>query len=190
MATIVPPPSKKVKRELAANANIPVESRERPNAPNIVVQFTSSKDGSSLGPPIRLPADTDRAGLELLANQLRKAQRQLERAKRDRRELKEGEDEEQDGDDDDDEPTPYSFRVSLPKAKNAPDQTGPQDQDSILVTKDLHDVIQKNESSLSIEDVLNVVCEPEAIFKVRQITRCSSTLSGEHVLIFILCILY
>lgn len=53
----------------------------------------------------------------------------------------------------------------------------------VLVEKDLQDVISKNASYLSIEDILTVVCEPEAVFKVRQITRCSSTLSGKLLLL-------
>ena len=159
MTTIIPPPSKKQRREAVKLANAPVEAVPSKSAPNVVIQLRSSKDDSLIGPPIRLPADTDRAGLELLANQLQKAQKQADRR-------------DDDEEEDDDEATPYAFHVSLPTSDNGT-------TNKILVSKDLQDVIQKNESSLSIEDILTVICEPEAIFKVRQVTRCSSTLSGE-----------
>lgn len=129
---------------------------------NIVVQFTSSKDGSAIGPPIRLPADTDRAGLELLANKLAKAQKA------------------DDEGDEDDEPTPYSFHVAIPASSPKGKEKEGGETTRVPVLKDLQDVLQKNESTLSVEDVLTVVCEPEAIFKVRQVTRCSSTLSGKQ----------
>lgn len=163
MATLIPPPSKKQKREerlaiAKLNAGI---SEPSPAAPAIVVQFTSSMDGAPIGPPVRLPADTDKAGLELLANQLRKAQKQAS-----------GNDDEEN--EDDDEPTPFSFHVALPARGEE------KEGDRVQVVKDLHQVIKSNESRISIEDILTVVCEPEAVFKVRQITRCSSTLSGEY----------
>ena len=164
MATVIPPPSKKAKLEAKRTANAGASIPTGP-AVNLVVQFTSSKDGSAIGRPIRLPADTDRAGLELLANKLAKAQNQ-------------DEDDEQD-----DEPTPYSFHVSIPSAKGKEKEGG--EATRVPVLKDLQDVLKKNESSLSVEDVLTVVCEPEAIFKVRQVTRCSSTLAGELSLILL-----
>lgn len=158
MATVVPPPSKKAKLEArrVANAAATASSSSAP-APNVVVQFTSSKDGSAIGPPVRLPADTDRAGLELLANKLAKATNE--------------------DDEEDDEPTPYSFHVSIPA--QASEKGKEKEGTRVPVLKDLQDILKKNESSLSVEDVLTVVCEPEAIFKVRQVTRCSSTLSGK-----------
>jgi ribosome assembly protein 4 len=161
MATVVPPPSKKAKLEARRSANAGATIPSGP-AVNLVVQFTSSKDGTPIGPPIRLPADTDRAGLELLANKLAKAQNQ------------DDDDEEQD-----DEPTPYSFHVSIPAPSVKGKEKAPQEFTRVPVLKDLQEVLKKNESSISVEDVLTVVCEPEAIFKVRQVTRCSSTLAGE-----------
>lgn len=159
MATLVPPPSKKARREerekLAA-ASTSATAANGPSAPNLVVSFSNAQDETSLGPAVRLPADTDKAGLELLANQLSKAQKKLQRHL-------DGEDNE----DEDDEPVPFSFHVVLPGS-----------EERIPVLKDLWEVLKQNSQTLSTEDTIRVVCEPEAVFKVRLVTRCSSTLSG------------
>lgn len=160
MATLVPPPSKKARREereKVAQASTSASGSNGPLAPNLVVSFSNAKDDSSLGPAVRLPADTDKAGLELLANQLAKAQKKLQKHL-------DGEDDE---DEDDDEPVPFSFHVLLPGSEQR-----------IPVLKDLWEVLKQNSQSLSTEDTIRVVCEPEAVFKVRLVTRCSSTLSG------------
>lgn len=162
MATLVPPPSKKARREereRVAQASTSASGSNGPSAPNLVVSFSNAQDESSLGPAVRLPADTDKAGLELLANQLSKAQKKLQRHL-------DGEDD--DDNEDDDEPVPFSFHVLLPGS----DQRIP-------VHKDLWEVLKQNSQSLSTEDTIRVVCEPEAVFKVRLVTRCSSTLSGK-----------
>lgn len=175
MATAIPPPSKKQRREQTAAVLAAATSAtqiNKPAAPAIVVQFTSAGDGRPLGAPIRLPADTDTAGLELLANQLRKAQRKLDILEKRRLQPEEDLDNEED---DLDETVPYTFRVAIP-SKSQEENKPPE---SALVTKDLFEVITKHDKTLSVEDVLQVVCEPEAVFKVRQVTRCSSSLSGE-----------
>lgn len=38
----------------------------------------------------------------------------------------------------------------------------------------------KHANKVSTEDVFMVDCEPEAVFRVREITRCSSSLDGAH----------
>ena len=175
MATAIPPPSKKQRREQTAAVLAAATSAtqiNKPAAPAIVVQFTSAGDGRPLGAPIRLPADTDTAGLELLANQLRKAQRKLDILEKRRLQPEEDLDNEED---DLDETVPYTFRVAI-SSKSQEENKPPE---SALVTKDLCEVITKHDKTLSVEDVLQVVCEPEAIFKVRQVTRCSSSLSGQ-----------
>lgn len=168
MATLIPPPSKKQKRlDAAATAAVNYgrpEGQAAP-APSIIVQFTSSKDGSPVGPPIRLPADTDRRGLELLTNQLAKAQKAADRSRED--------DEDDDENMPDDETTPYSFSVAVPGS------TPEGEKQRVPVLKDIQQILKSNEKTISIEDVLEVVCEPEAVFKVRQINRCSTTLSGK-----------
>lgn len=172
MATIVPPPSKKARREereKLAQASTSANKDNALPAPSIVVAFSTAEGDAALGPTVRLPADTERAGLELLANQLAKAQKKLARQAN-------GEDD--DDEEDDDETTPYSFQVIVPGT----DQRIP-------VFKDLWEVIKQNSQSLSTEDTIRVVCEPEAVFKVRTVTRCSSTLSGKvHCCFYIYCL--
>ncbi|CAG8754364.1 31820_t:CDS:2, partial [Racocetra persica] len=59
-----------------------------------------------------------------------------------------------------DEPLPYAFSV-----------------DGIEISTSLHkDIIQGLKKST--EDVIKIVYQPQAIFKVRAVTRCSSTLNG------------
>lgn len=106
MATLVPPPSKKARREKRAKleqASTSATAANSPSAPSLIVSFSTAQDEASLGPAVRLPADTDKAGLELLANQLSKAQKKHQRHL-------DGEDDE----DEDDEATPFTFHVILP----------------------------------------------------------------------------
>lgn len=66
MTTQIPPAPKRQKMSVASANTI---DRSAP-APTIVTQF-KSKDGTLIGPPVSLPADTSREGLELLVNNLR-----------------------------------------------------------------------------------------------------------------------
>lgn len=68
MATLIPPPRRK-KAKTSHDADSKDESTIE--APSVVVQFTSADDGSNLGPPVNLPADTPREALEVLVNQLK-----------------------------------------------------------------------------------------------------------------------
>ena len=72
MATVIPPPPKRVK--VAPSANTIDRAAA---APTIIAQFRNSLDGTLLGPPLSLPADTTREGLELLVNNLRGSVRPL-----------------------------------------------------------------------------------------------------------------
>lgn len=61
-----------------------------------------------------------------------------------------------------DEPLPYSFSV-----------------DDKEITSTLYkDIIQGLKKST--EDVLTIVYQPQAIFRVRAVTRCTSTLNGNY----------
>lgn len=73
MSTQIPPAPKRVKKNLPSANTI---DRLAP-APTIVAQFKNAADGSLLGPPLSLPADTSREGLELLVNSLRGTVRTL-----------------------------------------------------------------------------------------------------------------
>ncbi|KAG8741004.1 hypothetical protein FRC10_003463 [Ceratobasidium sp. 414] len=73
----------------------------------------------------------------------------------------------------DDEPTPYAFHV------NAPTPEDPNATTRILISNSLQsDVLDKPTNTFTAEDVITVHCSPQAVFRVRPATRCSSTLSG------------
>jgi len=68
MATLLPPP----KRQKVYHG-IPEPEIEAPQpTSNIVVQFISEEDGKTLAPPVNLPANVSREGLEALVNKLSK----------------------------------------------------------------------------------------------------------------------
>jgi ribosome assembly protein 4 len=70
MATLLPPP-KRQKSSYSQSLKPREPTPEAKPVPFIVVQFKSAEDGSSLGPAINLPADTDRNALQMLVNKLR-----------------------------------------------------------------------------------------------------------------------
>ncbi|KAG9126945.1 hypothetical protein FRC07_001278 [Ceratobasidium sp. 392] len=73
----------------------------------------------------------------------------------------------------DDEPTPYAFHV------NAPSPEDPTATTRILISNSLQsDVLEKSTNTYTSEDIITVYCSPQAVFRVRPATRCSSTLSG------------
>ncbi|KDE08903.1 hypothetical protein MVLG_00998 [Microbotryum lychnidis-dioicae p1A1 Lamole] len=114
----------------------------------IVCQFRNALDGSLLGPAVSLPADTSREGLELLANTLRGSEQ---------------------------DPVPFAFHLNLP---NTTQEENVEDS-RIAITTSLHvDLLTKHATKVSTEDVFVIECEPEAVFRVREITRCSSSLDG------------
>jgi len=174
MATLIPPPSKKAKLAEKRAVQEASTSTSSTPAPNVIVQFKAARNDAAatrdenIGNPIRLPSDTNRHGLELLVNQLTKAQKALSK------------DDYDEDNDDDDEPTPFSFHVSITKTSTNDKGETVTTVERVPVLKDLNELLKKpDQYHLSVEDVIQVICEPEAVFKVRQITRCSSTLSGE-----------
>ncbi|TCD69074.1 hypothetical protein EIP91_008972 [Steccherinum ochraceum] len=117
-------------------------------SPHIVVQFVSEEDGQPLAPAVNLPANVSREGLEALVNKLNTK---------------------------DDEPVPFSFHVALPTDPNA----APGAPTRIVISKSLEeDVLSHSSQNFTPEDVFVVYCSPQAVFRVRPATRCSSTLSG------------
>lgn len=144
---------------------------ERP-VPSIVIQFKNAEDGGLLGPAINLPADTSREALQMLVNKLK------------------GENE---------DPLPYSFHL-VPRKEVGTSQVDskasarlqinnnilsdvlapaiPKGQTDLPTTKDGEVDYTKNTSGYSPEDVFEVLCEPQAVFRVRSVGRCSATLTG------------
>ena len=175
MATQVPLRSSKRQRLTdAASEKAALELAEKgkvgPKASSLIVQFQSGQDGSALGPSISLPADTSRKQLEMIVNRLRKDLKLAAGRRAD--------------EDDDDDDLPYSFHVMLQEAK--PDlkeeNVAPLQQQRMPIASSLQDDVLNATAAkklgLSTEDVLTVIFEPQAVFRVRPVTRCSSTLGG------------
>lgn len=128
MATLVPPPTKRQKRE-AQNPTIDVLPED---FPSVQVQFQST-DGETTQ-TILLPGTSSISELELLLNS---------------HILK------------NDEPLPYTFSL--------PDNTD-------ISTNLYSDIYEKKRHST--EDILTILYTPQAIFRVKAVTRCTSTLPG------------
>jgi ribosome assembly protein 4 len=74
----------------------------------------------------------------------------------------------------DDDPVPFAFYIALPSEAVA---AGAPTRLNIARSLD-EDVLQHSSQAFSTEDILVVRCSPQAVFRVRPATRCSSTLSG------------
>lgn len=177
MATVVPPKSAKRARlaqaaEDARAAQLAEEGKIGPSSSMLVVQFRNGHDGTPLGPVISLPAGTGADEMNMIVNQLRKQARQERRAQRTRKEREEADSDEED----DEEDLPFAFHVAL-------DADNVKTQSRLTISKSLKDDVLMTKEATSIglseEDTLNVMFEPQAVFRVRPVRRCSSTLSGE-----------
>ncbi|KAF4611227.1 hypothetical protein D9613_006605 [Agrocybe pediades] len=144
MATLLPPP----KRQKVYHG-VPEPEKEEPQpTSNIVVQFISEEDGKTLAPPVNIPANVSREGLEALVNKLSKQ---------------------------DEDPVPFSFHVKLPENKDAIPGAPTQ---VVISKSIEADVLNHPTGDFTTEDVIVVHCSPQSVFRVRPATRCSSTLSG------------
>ncbi|KAG8843071.1 hypothetical protein FRB91_003613 [Serendipita sp. 411] len=142
------PPPKR--RKLYHGVPEPEPKPETP-VPNIVVQFINDEDGKDLAPAVTLPADLSREQLETLLNKLSGS----------------------------DDPVPFSFHVSVPGASEGEDVTATAPPTRIVIANSLNqDVLLNTKYKMTTEDVFVVHCSPQAVFKVRPATRCSSTLTG------------
>ncbi|TYJ54402.1 hypothetical protein B9479_004912 [Cryptococcus floricola] len=141
-------PPPKRQRSAYAQSKDPKIEVVQKDIPSVVVQFKSAEDGSSLGPAINLPADTARDALQMLVNKLR------------------GEDE---------DPLPYAFHLvpKVPSTSTAPTSARVQINNSILA-----DALESKGSTFSSEDIFELWCEPQAVFRVRSVGRCTATLTG------------
>ncbi|GJJ11383.1 hypothetical protein Clacol_005615 [Clathrus columnatus] len=74
------------------------------------------------------------------------------------------------------DPVPFSLYVSLPeKDTNSPTR--------IVIKNSIQEDVLKHSSKLfTPEDVITIYCSPQAVFKVRPATRCSSTLTEPNIL--------
>lgn len=169
MSTEIPPPPKKKAKLAKLNANklnevIPID------LPNIIIQLKDGRTGNLIGPSLSLPAHTDKSGLELIVNKLKKDINSQKKKQTD------------DEEDDDDEDRPWSFSLKIKNqstTKIGAEKVDEQEEIRIPIYESISkDLILKHPDLVSSEDVLLIECEPEAIFRVREVRRCSSSLSG------------
>ncbi|GAA5940420.1 hypothetical protein JCM3775_005085 [Rhodotorula graminis] len=156
MSTVVPPRPKR-QRLTAPSVAAAAVAAQGP-VQTIICQFRNAQDGTLLGPSVSLPADTTREGLELLANNLKGTA---------------------------EDPVPFSFHLQLPSTAAPPAEDGkptaPEEGLRLPIARSIHaDLLShpKHANKLSTEDVFVIDCEPEAVFRVREISRCSSSLDG------------
>lgn len=159
----MPKPSAKRQRlaaeaEQRANDELSQSGLMNSNMSNVLVQFQSGQDETFLGPTISLPAQVGQAEMTKLVNELRRQARRQHSA------------------DEDDEDIPYAFHVVLPP------KDGTQQATRISINTSLQDDVLGSavakQLGVGMEESLTVVFEPQAVFRVRAVTRCSSTLSG------------
>ncbi|KAE8209187.1 hypothetical protein CF327_g6794 [Tilletia walkeri] len=199
MSTLVPPPIAKRQRKLnaalqketatwadPANADAHLPGHAAASQPNLVIQFRNANDNNApLGPPINIPAGAGQRELALLVNQLRKQLRAQNKQKR--RHVVDDINEEvppSDDEDDDDEDLPYAFHVAIPpqqQQQQQQQQITPENTRLNISTSIQQDVLasrQATQLGWSTESLLDVVFEPQAVFRVRAVNRCSSSLTG------------
>ncbi|KAL9939720.1 hypothetical protein V8E36_001537 [Tilletia maclaganii] len=200
MSTLVPPPTAKRQRKLnsalqsqtatwadpaKANAHLPSHP-DTANQPNLVIQFRNANDNNAaLGPPINIPAGAGQRELALLVNQLRRQLRAQNKPKRKHvvddinEELPPSDDE----DDEEDEDLPYAFHVAIPptQAQQQQSTSTPENTRLTISSSIQSDVLASKPAAQlgwSTESLLDIVFEPQAVFRVRAVNRCSSSLTG------------
>ncbi|KAL2215035.1 ribosome biogenesis protein Rsa4 [Thermoascus aurantiacus ATCC 26904] len=143
MATLVPPPSKRQKREIAEKARQQQEIESIPdNLGSIRVQFFDQATGEATGPAVAVPvADATVKNLETLLNTLQ------------------GNDEH--------ERVPYRFTY----------QGEGKDDQTVDILSDLyHSLLEPGIKTT--EDTVHLYYTPQAVFRVKAVSRCSASISG------------
>jgi ribosome assembly protein 4 len=77
----------------------------------------------------------------------------------------------------DEDPVPFQFHVRLPESAIDPRNAGAPTR-LVITNTILKDILQHSSKAFTPEDVITIHCSPQAVFRVRPATRCSSTLSG------------
>lgn len=81
------------------------------------------------------------------------------------------------------DPVPFAFHIQLPSTLEEREAASalPEEGLRLTISKSIQQDLlthPKHSTKLSTEDVFVIDCEPEAVFRVREITRCSSSLDG------------
>ncbi|KAL1963512.1 hypothetical protein VTN77DRAFT_8093 [Rasamsonia byssochlamydoides] len=143
MATLVPPPSKRQKREIAEKARLQQEIESIPSdLGSIRVQFIDQATGTATGPAVAVPvADANVKNLETLLNTLQG--------------------------NDDHERVPYRFTY----------QSDDKDDQVVDILSDLYHSLLKP-GLKTTEDTVNLYYTPQAVFRVKAVSRCSAAIAG------------
>ncbi|KAF8541373.1 quinon protein alcohol dehydrogenase-like superfamily [Trichophaea hybrida] len=143
MSTVLPPKTKRVKREelQRAREQQPLDLVPE-DVPNVVVQLRASDTGNQLGGELHIPGNATAQQLDQLVNKLLGTE---------------------------DDRVPYTFSLL----------SNPNDPDSnvIDITSDLWTAVLKP-GLKTTEDVLTLVYTPQAVFRVRAVSRCSAAIAG------------
>ncbi|KAK2754229.1 hypothetical protein FQN54_007108 [Arachnomyces sp. PD_36] len=143
MATVVPPPSKRQKVEIAEKARQQQEVQTIPDGlGSIRVQFFDQATGKATGPAVSVPvADASVKNLETLLNTLQE--------------------------NDANERVPYRFSYR-PDGK---------DEEVIDIFSDLYQSLLKP-GLKTTEDTVHLQYTPQAVFRVKAVSRCAASISG------------
>ena len=171
MATQIPAPSAKRQRRVerakqGESDALAAQGLINPSTRSVLVQFQSGQDDSYLGTTLSLPAAAGQREMEQLVNTLRK---QLK--------PRGAEDE-----DEDEEDVPYTFHVSVTPPSAGGEEAASTTPTRININNSLQEDVLNTDVAkklgISEESSLTVVFEPQAVFRVRAVHRCTSTLSG------------
>jgi ribosome assembly protein 4 len=155
MATVAPPPSKHQKLEASEKARNQADITVIPdNLGSIRVQFVDQSTGTSTGPVVSIPVqDATVRNLENLLNTLQGTPS---------------------------ERVPYRFTFQNTSRQNAAASTSPDDvleSTNVDVLSDLYASILKP-GFRTTEDTVTLQYTPQAVFRVRAVSRCSASISG------------
>ncbi|KAI5776192.1 quinon protein alcohol dehydrogenase-like superfamily [Geopyxis carbonaria] len=143
MSTLLPPKSKRVKREQLQRSkeqqslDLPLE-----DVPNVVVHLRASDTGNQLGGELHIPGNTSAQQLDQLVNKLLGSE---------------------------DDRVPYTFTLL---------------NDPANISSAIVDITTNIWSAIlqpgikTAEDVLTLIYTPQAVFRVRAVTRCTAAITG------------
>mmetsp|Transcript_14963 Transcript_14963/g.24191 ORF Transcript_14963/g.24191 Transcript_14963/m.24191 type:complete len:599 (+) Transcript_14963:70-1866(+) len=145
-------PLKRYKKSTEGNGE---DGQETEFPSNVVVQF-QNRQGDELASPLDVPTESSVDDLQALVHSLL---------------------EDSDGEDNDDDNKnnklkriPYSFYAKLEKENGVIDE--------VEITNSLLDFLKEHQNLVSTEVTLQLTYQPLAVFKVRPVTRCTSTMPG------------
>lgn len=149
MATLVPPPSKRQRVEASERSRQQQDVASVPeNLGSVRVQFVDQSNGNATGPAVSIPIAD--ASVKNLETLLNTLQGN-----------------------DINERVPYRFSFQGKPKTSADDQSS----DIIDVVRSLYDTVYKNDLK-STEEVLSLNYTPQAVFRVKAVSRCSASISG------------